>query len=243
MRTNYIFNSWIGDENYEKFDVVLESNKYYYSVQPNSGQNPSGSFILPITSYERLNDCTRIHFTKTGSITDFGIGSLFSLTGVADSTFNATGAVVRAGAGWIEYTNAGRQKTTTAASVGAINCSNPAWTTGFFGIPSYSMSIDSTPNVIQAMFGEGYSQRQRTSLNAPSQKFELTFENRSDKEARALANFTEDKYGVDSFKILTPASKLQNNPDIKYLGKSVKVNPSSFNLNNVSITVEQVFDI
>lgn len=245
MATNYKvapFNSVI---NFEKFDFVTESSsnfRYFYATQNSLGQNPTGIFNYAITSFSRVNDLVTINYTYTGSAATFVQGSIIRITGMANSTLNYTGMVVNAGNGWIQYINQGWPES-SSVSVGAINCNNPAWTTGFFFAPSYSTNLESKQSVMTAQFGDGYSQRQKMNLNNNVQTWKIAFNERSDKEAKAIFNYIEDYGGSSSIKLLIPVNKLQNNPNLKYVVKDPQLTTTYFDLNNISVTATQVFDL
>jgi phage-related protein len=149
--------------------------------------------------------------------------------------------VLEGGASYIDFTSNGLPS--GGAVGGAINTIyNPAWTSGFMFEPSYSSSLDTQTRRIEAKFGDGYSQRQRDGLNSNNHTWKLSFENRSDREAKAIGNFIEDKGGVDSFELLISANKLVPDPKLKYVAMNPQTSPQSFNLNNVSAEFMRIYD-
>jgi phage-related protein len=246
MANNYKVSAYNPVLTYEKFDVVYDqvgTYRYYYATQNvKTYQNPTGLFNFPITSWTREQDAVTIQYTYSGAESLFSIGSIVRVTGLVNSTVNYTGMIIDAASGWVKYTNQGYPET-SSVSVGAINCNNPAWTTGFYFVPSYSSSLESKQNVITAQFGDGYSQRQRGALNNNMQSWKLAFNERSDKESKAIFTFTEDHGGADAVKIMMPLNKFQNDPNLKYVIANPQISTTYFNLNNISLTATQVFDI
>jgi phage-related protein len=243
--TNFKIYPWNGSLSYNKFDVVFEQAgtfRYFYATQNSVGQNPTGVYNFPITSYKREDDATILYYTYSGSGPLFAIGSIIRVTGMTDTSLNYTGMAIDAGSGWVKYPDDG-WPITLAATVGAINCPNPAWTTGFMFVPSYSTTVETTQNIIKAQFGDGYSQRQRGGLNNNTQSWKLSFNERSDKEAKAIFNYIEERGGVDPINLLMPITKFQNRYDNKYTLKSPQLNTAYFDLNNISVIADQVFDI
>jgi phage-related protein len=246
MATQYSYFPYNNSANYKKFDVVRgmsESDSYYlYATQDSSSQSPLSNFTYSITSWERDDFKVKMTFNKTGSGPSFAPGSLVVVTGTASSQANFTGMVIGADAGSIQFNSNGMPLNGGAA--GAISTIyNPAWTSGFMFVPSYSSALNTETRKIEAKFGDGYSQRQRDGLNSNTYSWKLNFENRSDRESRAICNFIDDKGGVDSFNLLMPANVLVTNPLLKYIAVNPQVNTNSFNLNNVNADFIQVFDV
>ena len=72
----------------------------------------------------------------------------------------------------------------------------------FFFIPSYNSNIEVRPAIKKIQFGDGFSQRSIDGVNSILLPFSLTFDKRTDAEARAILHFLEMRKGL-SF-ILTP---------------------------------------
>lgn len=126
-------------------------------------------------------------------------------------------------------------------NLGNTPASSPTqWTTNFYWTPSYSSSADLTQRKIQIQFGDGYSQRLRDGTNTNPLSFNLTFDGRSDDEARSILHFVEQKGGVDSF-IYNPPT-IFNRTGLKYIAIDPKWSSSSYNINNVTVTLQRVFD-
>lgn len=245
MATNYKVQPWNSSLQYKKFDVVFQDAgiyTYHYATQDSVGQKPASIFNFAITSCVRFEDAVTVYYTLTGNALPLAQGCIVRVTGLTNSTFNTTGMLIDAGSGWAKYTNDGWPESFNA-TVGAINCDNPAFTTGFMFIPSYSTSLEGTQNVIIARFGDGYSQRQRAGLNSNTQSFQLAFNDRSDRESKAILNYIEDKGGVDPVKLLLPINKLQNNPNLKYTIKNPRLTTTYYDINSISVIADQVFDL
>jgi phage-related protein len=244
MSTQYTYFPYDNNSNYKKFDVVRglsSTDTYYlYATQDSIGQKPNSSYIYPITALVRDDFKIRLTLNKTGSGPSFAAGSVIVVTGAAQGNF--TGMVVEGGSNYVDYISNGQPL--TLGTSGAVNTIyNPAWTSGFMFIPSYGSNLDTQTRKVEAKFGDGYSQRQRDGINSNSHTWKLSFENRSDREARALSNFIEDKGGVDNFQLLLPANRLVIDPYLKYVATNPQTNTQSFNINNISADFMQVFDI
>ncbi len=247
MATNFKVQAWSASvSTYKKFDVVFEDNgvfRYHYATQPSSNQKPTSLFVFAITAYERVDDATRVFYTKTGASTPpLEIGCSLAITGMANSSLNTTGMVIDAGDGWVKYLNEGLPES-SAATVGAINCTNPAWTTGFMFRPAPGTSFEGTQNLIQARFGDGYGQRQRAGINSNTQSIKLLFDKRSDREAKAIFNYIEDKGGVDAITLLVPINIFHNNKTLRYTLKNPTMQTIAYDINDISVQADQVFDL
>jgi phage-related protein len=245
MASNYKISQFNSVIPYQKFDVVYDINgsyKCYYATQNTIGQVPTGLFNFPITSWAREQDAVTVNYTYTGAGALFALGSIVRVTGLTNSSVNYTGMVIDAGSGWVRYINDGYPET-SSVSVGAINCNNPAWTTGFMFVPSYSSALETKQLNIKAQFGDGYSQRQRIGLNNSAQSWKLSFNERSDKETKAIFNYLEQYGGVDVIKLMMPLNRFQNNVKCNYILKDAQVTTQYYDLNNISLIADQVFDI
>lgn len=250
MATQFIFPYWNGGVSYEKFDVArgvdINDLAYYYATQASLGERPRAVYSYSTVSWTRKDDLITAYYTSTGSAVNFVPGSI--VTALGGLVAGYTGMLVNAGAsgasvGFIQFVNAGWNEAGNLAAGTITTSLSPAWTTGFFFVPSYNTQADSEPAIIESKMGDGYSQRMADGLNNNISKWELGFESRSDKEARAIMNFVQDMQGVYPFQIMLPVSRLANRPELKYVAKGVKLSPSSYDLNSVSVSVQQVFDL
>lgn len=114
------------------------------------------------------------------------------------------------------------------------------WSASFFWLPDYSSSIDITPRKIEIKYGDGYAQRSRDGINTSPLIFSLSFNGRTDKEAAAIAHFIEQRGGVDSF--VYNHATIFNKTGLKYIAKDCKISHQSYNLNNLSVTLERSFN-
>lgn len=249
MASQFYFPPWNGTITYNKFDVFYDyyiggNLVYGYATQDNTAQQPSGIFNFPITAYSRGEDVTTLTFTQTGTSFKFAPGSLIRVTGVsANSTVNFTGMCIAGGSGTLQYINPGWGQTDNAITVGAINCNNPCFTTGFLFIPAYSTKIDIKNNPIVAKLGDNYEQRSPNGLNTYNKTYNMVFQQRSDRETRALINFVEDTAGVRCFQIVTPVAAFENQPLQKFVTDDISVSTDSYGLNTSTVTVRKVFDL
>lgn len=250
MATQFFFPYWNTNVQYEKFDVVkgtyIDDLIYYYATQNNIGHNPSGIYAYNTIAFNRKDNLVTAYYTLTGAAVNFVQGSMVTVLGGIVGGY--TGMLVNAGianpvSGFIQFIQGGwnEEYNTTAATI--TTSLSPAWTTGFFFIPSYNTSIDIKQSIIEAKLGDGYSQRSANGLNNNLGSWDLNFEGRSDKEAMAIQNFVEDHQGVYNFALMLPVSKLVNRPELKYVTKGFKSDTTSFGLNNIRVQVEQVFDL
>tara|TARA_Y100000034_G_C6780683_1_gene348926 strand:+ start:52 stop:639 length:588 start_codon:yes stop_codon:yes gene_type:complete len=71
----------------------------------------------------------------------------------------------------------------------------------FLWKPSYNLSTLHNPRVNVTEFGNGYQQRNPDGLFSQLISFELTFEKRTEQEARAILHFLKARKAVESFSI------------------------------------------
>jgi len=71
----------------------------------------------------------------------------------------------------------------------------------FLWKPSYNISTKHNPRVNVVKFGNGYEQRNQDGLFASLIQLDITFEKRTEKEARAILHFLKARKGVESFTI------------------------------------------
>lgn len=250
MPTLYGIPSWASGINYSKFDMVCDANSAgpagatWYATQDNIGQNPTGLFIYALTNYTRENDIVTVNFTKTGNAPNFAAGSLISVTGGFNG-LGYTGMVINGGAGFVQYINYGNPVATAINFTGTFiqTVLNPAWTTGFFFIPTYSSKIAVENKVINTQLGDLYEQRMPAGLNTVAKNWSMTFQSRGDKETKAISNFVEDAGGVRPFPILIPVTALENQPNQKYKAPSFEVTPDSYGLFTTTVLATRVYDL
>jgi phage-related protein len=237
---NYPYHS--SSVNYKKNDVVngADSNRerYYYCLKDNvSGISPIGGWNNSGVAFERSNNKVKITLQSTMA-TYPTQGTLVNIQNAG--ILNYTGTLTNGTSTTIEYPNVGPDE----SGLLSASISGPThqwWTTGFAWIPTYSSSLDGRNSVITAQFGDGYRQTQRNGINNNMINLSLNFEDRTDKEVMAILNFVEDKGATDWVKVNIGGAI--SNPNGKYLLSDVKVSPKSYNVNNISLTATQVFNI
>ncbi len=246
--TSYSFFNWVSNYPYTKWDVAqgLASNdsRFYYSlIDGNVGAKPVSGFIFTPTSSTRLDDVNRLYFTQTGTAF-FQPGSVIEVANISpDSSINYSGVCLAGGSGYVDYLNPGLS-VTNSITTGVLRASiHPYWTTGFAWIPAWSSDVTHNQSVITANLGEGYQQRSNPCINANSLRWSLAFTERTDKEARALLNFLQEKGGVGVFTLPFPVGNLYNTPGLKYVNGVPRHSLTSFGLNNVSVECQEVFDL
>ena len=69
----------------------------------------------------------------------------------------------------------------------------------FFWAPSYNFSISHSPKIVELAFGDGYGQRLKDGINNDLLNFQLSFENRNEKESTAISHFFQQKEAYKSF--------------------------------------------
>jgi VCBS repeat-containing protein len=247
MSTQFQFQAFNASVPYRKFDVIYDG-KYEYATQDMAiGQftaAPSLQVVFSVTGHIRTDDVVTVYFTQTGSTPIFQQGSIIgvAMAGAGNTSMNYTGMVLNGASGQASYINPGWSEGLTAGSLGTINCRNPGFTSGFMFAPTYSTRIGTENQVITTSLGNGYSQRMSNGLNSFNQTSQLVFQNRSDREARAMMNFVEDAAGVRAFPIMLPNSMLTNQPNHKYVVGNIDVSPVAFNLNDISLPAMRVFE-
>tara|TARA_Y100000310_G_scaffold305692_1_gene346132 strand:- start:1356 stop:1946 length:591 start_codon:yes stop_codon:yes gene_type:complete len=71
----------------------------------------------------------------------------------------------------------------------------------FLWKPSYNISTKHNPRVDVVKFGNGYEQRNQDGLFSGLIQMDITFEKRTEKEARAILHFLKARRSVESFSI------------------------------------------
>lgn len=256
MNNSIVVQNWYSTTKYAQYDLTaginISDTSYYgplyvSTVKGNIGNNPSGQFIYAINQYSRTDDIASINIAYTGTAPNFARGSLYSITGLPDDVMNATGMIlnVQPNGGssiTLQFINPGPEESAQSTSLGAINAPEPSWTTGFFFTPGYSSPYEVQQAVINAQFEPGYSQRQPQGLDANTSVWTLGFENRTNKEARAILAYVQNLQGVYATTLMIPPTSLYNNPTLKYVLSNPKESPGSYNLNNISVAAKQVFE-
>ena len=79
------------------------------------------------------------------------------------------------------------------------------WTRDFFWKPSLGLSVNQKPRLNQIALGAGYTQIFNDGINESLLMLDLSFNNRTDSEARAILHFLEQHYGCMPFNFTPPA--------------------------------------
>ncbi len=244
--SQYQINPWGGTQNYRQYDVIgginigadIHPSAYYYATQSSVGQNPSGIFSFAITSTVSSEDLTTVYFTQTGNMPPIQPGSLVSVAGTAAN--NYTGMAFNGSSGWLQIIIPGFSDTVGAA--GTVTCRNPAWTTGFAFIPTYTTKLDTNNQPIVTQLGNGYSQRMSRGVNPFDQGLNLVYQDIDKREMKAITHFVQDAAGVYPFEILLNDQYLNNQPHQKFTAPAMEVTPVSFGRYDVSVQLQRVFD-
>ena len=249
--------SWYSGVNYYMYEITAGINTgvnlssygppYWSTIDNNSGHHPSGQFIYAITSYSRNQDLATVNLTYTGAQPNFARGSIYAITGLVDPLMNATGMVLNAsnngGSSYqIQFINPGPYVNSTVASVGAVNCPEPSWTTGFFWTPGYSTQWEVQQAVISARFEAAYEQRQPQGIANNVNIWTMSFTERTDLETKGLMAFVQNLAGVYSTTLVVPPNRLFNNPTLKYVLSNPKTNNKSYNINDIQVVCRQVLE-
>lgn len=246
--TSLSFRPWSSSQAYSQFDIAgglsIFDSTQYYSTLPGTNLNnePNAQFGYTVTGYQRSQDVVTVLFNHTGGPA-FAPGSVIVANVGADASANYVGMVLNGGSGILSYLSAGYDQVmqTSNGTIGSVI--NQAWTTGFMFIPSYTSQLEVQQSVISAQFEPGYEQRQASSINPNIDVWSLAFLDRSSKEARAIRHFTQSMAGVYSFPITITDPNFDNQPNQKFVtAAGCKINPKSFNINDVSVQVRRVFD-
>lgn len=75
----------------------------------------------------------------------------------------------------------------------------------FIWLPNYNSAMQVVPRVLQAKFGDGYSQRAADGLNTMLRKWNLQFTNRTQADCDAIEAFLVSQGGCLSFNWTPPS--------------------------------------
>ena len=232
---------------YRKNDIVYGINAsdsmFFYATQDTINSNPRMLLSYATASWSRENDLATVYFTKTGALADFVAGSQFIVASTPQASLNFTGIALDAGSNYIRYLNPGWDQGSTSLSASTVSAvTSPAWVSGFAWIPSNGTPVDFTTKRDFAQFGDGYTTQSRMGINSIGSVINMTFENRSYKEAKAILNFVQSQGGVVPTTINLPVNALFNNPYTKYLLTDPKLTMKSYNINDIMVTATRVYN-
>ena len=103
--------------------------------------------------------------------------------------------------------------------------------------PTYGIQKNSQPNVRQAQFGSGYSQRAVFGINQNPKQYSLTFEV-SETDADTIEAFLDARGGAENFDFTPPGESAAG----KYICTSWSKSIPYLNRATINATFEQVFE-
>lgn len=108
----------------------------------------------------------------------------------------------------------------------------------FIWIPSYASSVEVSPKLKMVQFGDGYIQRSSDGIHPTREKWSLTFKSIPDADWVAMRDFLTSNVGY-SFDWTPPGEETPR----KFLcSEPWKREYVSYNVNNVSMTLTEVFE-
>lgn len=247
MSTQYQINPWGATQQYKQYDVIngllIGSTVYpttaaHYATQDSVGQNPSGIFVYNVTSSQSSEDMVTINFTKTGSAPNVARGAIVSIAGTASN--NYTGMALDGGSNWVSFINPGFAD--SAGAGGIVTMRNPAWTTGYFFVPTYSSKIQTQNQATTVQFGNGYTQKQSRGLNTFDQSISFNYENIDGRQMKAISHYIQQTEGARAFEVLIPDSYLFNQPKHKFTAAGADVTPISWGRYDVNVNLTRSFN-
>ena len=226
---------------YEAVDGINATDPYFYyattDVPSGAKYNPSGIYSYSCTDFVYKDNLVTFLFTQTG-LDFFQPNSMVAIEG----SRGYTGQILDGGDGFVTFARpnwdeAGSYTSNIKSTV------HPYWTIGFPSTPDYTSSLKGQSNVNTVSFGDGYSQRQSSAINANGMQFDLVFKNRGDMEAMSIMNFVEDKAGVQPFILHLPNQNIFHDTRLQVIANSYSHSMNSYNLNDLTVPVTKVFDI
>lgn len=107
--------------------------------------------------------------------------------------------------------------------------------------PSLSSSRDTETKVLRADFGDGFTQRAADGINNKVNEYNLIWRNIPMEDAQDIVDFLEARGGWESFDWLDIFQELPTT--IKVVAEQWSRTPTSENLDTISATFRQVFDL
>lgn len=111
---------------------------------------------------------------------------------------------------------------------------------------SYSSGFETSPNITEYKFGDGYSQSVGNGINHMPENISVSYVNRSQRDMETLIAFFRARGGTDYFMFIPPPYKTASgvsNPPRKFKCTKWSKNPSSGVTWNINCTFEEVFNI
>ena len=106
--------------------------------------------------------------------------------------------------------------------------------------PSYGSAGDTGFRVLEANFGDGYSQRAADGLNSVGRVWSLTWENRPDADIATIYDFLIDKLGFEAFLWTAPDEAA---PRKWICGEDISKTPVATGYATIRCEFEEVFDL
>lgn len=114
---------------------------------------------------------------------------------------------------------------------------------GSSAVPDKSLSLQSTPRVLIANFGDGYEQRISDGINSLKESFSVSFNNRPKDEIDEIKLFLNTKKGVGSFDFTYPDSnELTNEISVKVVCDSFSAVLNYDDYYSISATFRRVYE-
>ena len=110
----------------------------------------------------------------------------------------------------------------------------------FTWTPDFGATKKVNSRVVEARFGDGYSQRQQIGMNPSMQEWSLTFNNRNLTEANEITDFLEARGGTESFDFTPPGS--EDSITVVCRPGQWSITTVKFNLYSITAKFEQVFE-
>lgn len=108
----------------------------------------------------------------------------------------------------------------------------------FTWLPSRNPGEEHEPKIIANKFGDNYEQRVGDGINNDRETWNLSFNVRDDAEASAIMTFFKARGGTEKF-TWTPPGGVAG----EYVCKKWRKVPEFTDLNNITATFEQVFEL
>lgn len=105
--------------------------------------------------------------------------------------------------------------------------------------PSYGLSTDTQARIIEAKFGDGYSQRAGDGLNSVDEVVNVVWNQLTEVDAQTIVDFFKARAGFESFD-WTPPKELTAK---KYIVQAWKRSKPRFGQDSVTAAFRQVHDL
>ncbi len=109
---------------------------------------------------------------------------------------------------------------------------------------SFAATGTQTPNIRTTRMGDGYEQRVEFGLNPSPKTWDIVFKNRTDVDRDKILAFLQERNGKESFDWMDPQqSTMSAGSSFKrYKCREWTYEMLAFNVNDISVTFEQVFE-